>query len=72
MRETLTDMLDVLALLLLSAGLGCQVAGWTTAALVGSYGLRLVGVGAGLFVSGLVVLVGSWLAARPARVEADR
>lgn len=64
MREIITDLLDTAALLLIAAGLGCQATGWTNAAFVGSFGMNSVAVGAGLFVAGMVVLGGSWLAAR--------
>jgi hypothetical protein len=67
MREVLTDLLDALALLLIAAGLGYQATGWTTAALVGARGLSTALIGVGLFTSGLIVLGGSWLAARPTR-----
>lgn len=64
MREVITDMLDTLALLLIAAGLGCQAMGWFNAAMVGSFGLNAVAVGSGLFVTGIIVLGGSWMASR--------
>lgn len=64
MRELITDLLDTLALLLIAAGLGCQVAGWITVAVAGVSALAPVAVGAGLFVAGMVVLGGSWMAAK--------
>ena len=67
MREILTDLLDTLALVAMATGLGMQAAGWTAAWLVGSSGLVWVPAGAGVFLGGLVVLGGSWLASRPTR-----
>lgn len=69
MRETLTDLLDALALLLLAAGAGTQVAGWAAVLLTGASGLDIALTGAGVFVAGLVVLAGSWYAGRPPRSE---
>jgi hypothetical protein len=68
-RDLLTDLLDTLALLLISAGLGVQAAGWTIAAVVDRRGLVTVAVGVGLFVAGMVVLGGSWFAARRGEVK---
>jgi hypothetical protein len=68
-RDVLTDLLDALALLLIAAGLGFQTTGWVTAATVGSHGLTSVAAGAGLFVAGMVVLGGSYLAARRGEVK---
>lgn len=64
MLGIITDVLDVVALALLAAGLGVQVYGWLTVALVGAHGFNSVAAGAGLFVAGLTVLGGSWLAAK--------
>lgn len=51
MREAITTALDVLALLLVAAGLGLAVAGWERP-------------GLGVAVAGVVVGVGAQLAAR--------
>jgi hypothetical protein len=71
-RETLTNLLDALALLLLAGGLGCQAAGWTVVVVRGSYGFNVAMLGLGLFVAGATVLAGSWIASRPARGEVDQ
>lgn len=66
MRETLTDLLDALAIILLAAGLGCMAAGWTAVAMhIDGVITGLVGIG--LTVAGLVVFVGSMIASRPPR-----
>lgn len=71
MREIITDLLDTAALLLIAAGLGFQTEGWVTAATVGSHGLDSVAIGAGLFVAGMVVLGGSWMAAKRGEPRGD-
>jgi hypothetical protein len=68
-RELLTDLLDTLALLLIAAGLGFQTTGWIVAGLIGRHGLNLVAIGCGLFVAGMIVLGGSWIAARRGEVK---
>ena len=64
MRELITDLLDAAALLLIAAGLGYQAAGWVIAGTLGSHGLNSVAIGVGLFVAGMIVLGGSWMASR--------
>jgi hypothetical protein len=63
-RELLTDLLDTLGLLLVAAGFGFLATGGIITAAVGVRGLATVAVGVGLLVAGVVVLGGSWLAAR--------
>jgi hypothetical protein len=70
-RETLTNLLDAAGLLLLAAGLGCQASGYVTLVVRGSYGFDVAMLGLTLFVTGAVVLGGSWFASRPARGEVD-
>lgn len=65
MRETLTNLLDALAVLLLAGGLGCLAAGGTTAVVRGSWGFTVAMLGLGLTVAGTTVLVGTWWATRP-------
>lgn len=69
MRETLTNLLDALALLLLAAGLGFQATGWMTVVFSGSHGFNIAATGVGLTIAGLVVFTGSWLASRPAQMS---
>lgn len=65
MRETLTSLLDFLALLLLALGIGALVGGGAATALDMVFGLPTVVIGLGMFVAGVVVFAGSLLASRP-------
>lgn len=58
MRDLITDLLDVLALLLIAAGAGVAVVAWR--------------IGAALAVAGLVVGAGSLWIARPPRAPGQR
>ena len=68
MREIITDLLDVLALLLIASGLGFQTAGWVSVGADAGPGMVLVATGGGLLVAGIVVLLGSYYAARRGEV----
>jgi hypothetical protein len=63
LRDHMTDLLDVLGVLLVAAGVGLQVYGWVLVA-VSPRGFDQVAAGAGLAAAGGAALAGSWLADR--------
>lgn len=66
MRDTVTTLLDALAIVVTAIGLGFLAAGWTAVVLYGPTGRTAAMIGIGLTVTGLAIGVASWLTSRPA------
>lgn len=71
MRDTLTSLLDFLAVLLLAAGVGFLATGWPVVLALGlhTWGFGIGMTGVGFTASGLVVLFSSLFVSRPAPID---
>lgn len=71
MRERLTDLLDAAGLILLGLGLGCETTGWLAVFMRVGFGRAVAAAGMGVITTAVVLLVGSWIAARPVASGGD-